>query len=1524
MSQEIVAGSRLSPQQKRLWLLQQDGGAFNAQCVLLLEGDLDGGLLREAVALVIQRHEIFRSTFARMPGVRVPVQVVSESGEPTWREEDLSEQDAAQQQPSVERHASAERLQAFDFERGPLMSCLLLILSQDRHALIITLPSLCADELTLRNLAAEIGRCYETLRAGAELAEEVVQYRQFSDWQNELLEGEEEETGREFWQSRAASVGRPPALPLEQQPHELSAAEPATLSLDVAEALTAQVAAAAASHSTSVEVFLLACWQTLLWRLTGEPEVVSHVHCHGRVYEEMAEGMGLYARWPLIRPIFEADYKFNEILEQVNEAFGSANEWQEYYCWEQLRGAANDAGAADALSFGFASEQETPAQNFAGLVCTLRQTRARTERFKLLLSCAHGDGSLSLEFQYDPALYSAQAVERLASYFETLLRGVAQNRHAQVGLLDVLGEREKHRLLVEWNETRREYPAEQCVHELFAAEAARRPEALAVACRDERLTFGELEGRANRLANHLRRCGVGPDVPVALLVERSVEMIVGLLGILKAGGAYVPLDPTYPQERLAFVLADTRAPVLLTQARLLDTLPATDAKTICLDAQWPEIEGESAQLTPGRVAPENLAYVIYTSGSTGRPKGVAVSHRSVVNLSTALRESVYDGLRAPLRASVNASFSFDSSVKQIVQLLGGHSLHLVPDEVRPDGEALLAFVRDERLDVLDCTPSQLKLLLAAGLTRQESDHPRLVLVGGEALDVATWTLLAGHPGIAFFNVYGPTECTVDATVQRITGESASPFIGRPVANTRLYILDAAMRPVPAGARGELYIGGAGVARGYLGRPALTAERFVPDPFGSEPGARLYRTGDMVRYAAGGEVEFVGRVDDQVKVRGFRIELGEIESALAEHEAVRAAAVVCREEEDGGKRLLAYAVCEAGAEVSGEQLRAHLRARLPEYMTPSLVAVLEEMPLTANGKIDRRALLSFEDVEAETGDKYVAARTPVEELMSGIWAQVLGVKRVGVEDNFFDLGGHSLLATQVISRLRRAFQVELPLRSLFESPTVAGLSACVERALKTSGAQLAPDIERIPRDGALPLSFAQQRLWFLDQLTPGSAVYNVPTVLLLSGQLDAQAFERALDEVVRRHEILRTTFAAPEGTPVQVIAPPRPLNLSVTDLSALTEAAREAEVERLTAQEMRAPFDLARGPLMRAGLLRLAEEEHVLLFTVHHIVSDIWSKGVLVREVAALYEAFTRGAASPLPELTIQYADFAQWQRRWLGGEVLETQLTYWKRQLSGELPVLELRTDHPRPAASSFHGAHHGLQLSPQLTENLKVFSRREGATLFMTLLAGFKTLLHLYTGQEDILVGTPIANRTRAEIEDLIGFFVNTLVLRTDFSGNPTFREVLGRVREVTLGAYAHQELPFEKLVEELQLSRDAGRTPLLQAVFTLQNAPVPPLELAGLKLTMRPVDSGTAKFDLVLNMAETEQGLAGWLEYNCDLFEATTIERMSSHFEKLLESVVEQSDARLDGLELLTDEEMESLESTIELDEFQDSFAF
>ena len=1083
----------------------------------------------------------------------------------------------------------------------------------------------------------------------------------------------------------------------------------------------------------------------------------------------------------------------------------------------------------------------------------------------------------------------------------------------------------RYQPLVEWNDTQAEYPKDKCIHQLFEAQAERTPEAVAVVFEDQQLTYRELNAQANQLAHYLRKRGVEPEVLVGICVERSLEMVVGLLGILKAGGSYVPLDPDYPKERLAFMLEDADVPVILTQQRLIERLPQHGAKVIALDAQGEVIARETEENPVSGVTTENLAYAIFTSGSTGRPKGVQISHASVVNLLGATHSSFHFDERDVW--TVVHSYAFDFSVWEIWGcILHGGRLVVVPLELTQSPAAFYDLLRRERVTVLNQTPSAIRQLIAVKQRAADTARHlslRLIICGGEAFpqEVASSLLEWDVP---VWNFYGPTETTVWAAINQIesidSNDRSIPIV-RPLANTQIFILNSHLQPVPTGVPGELHIGGVGLARGYLKRPELTAEKFIPNPFNTEPGARLYKTGDLARYRPDGNIEFLRRIDHQVKIRGFRIELGEIETVLCQHPAVQQAVVLAREDISREKQLVAYLVPKESTPTTND-LRSFLQQKLPDYMVPSFFVFLDVLPLTPNGKVDRSALPAPSQTRPDLAAPFVAPRTPVEEVLEDIWAEVLGLTQIGIHDNFLELGGHSLRATQIVSRVRDAFQVELPLPCLFATPTIAGLAKIIEGSNAREQNLSFPPIQPIPRSDDLRLSFSQERAWFIQQLDPANLAYNFQATLRFTGSLDVAALEQSLNEMVRRHEILRTTFPAADGRPTQVIHPFQPGHLPVVDLQALCESEREAQAQRWIREELRKPFDLTQLPMIRWILLRLSEQETILVHVEHHLVHDGWSFTVFLREVLELYKAFSAGNPSPLPELPIQFADFAHWQRQWLKGKVAEFQLAYWKQKLAGNLPVLALPTDRPRPAVQSFGGAAPRVELPLHLYESLRAFSRREGVTLFMTMLSAFLTLLHRYTGQNDICVGSGIANRRWRETEGLIGMIINNVVLRTDLSGNPRFRELLRQVREVTLAASAHQDLPFEQLVQALQPERDLSRNPLFQAMFSFHDSPMPDLVLPGVSINLVEVlCNGSAKFDLDVivipriersvrkNATAEGDGITLIWEYSTDLFDAATITRMVGHYQTLLEGILVDATQPVSDLPLLTEPERQQV---------------
>jgi amino acid adenylation domain-containing protein len=1499
----------LSFAQQRLWFLEQlepESGYYNVPAAIRLAGPLNVAALERSVNEIVSRHEVLRSRFLLRAGE--PRQVIEQSAAISLAVQELERVAVGERESEARALLQREARAPFDLAQGPMLRVRVLRVAAEEHLVLLSLPHIVADGWSMEVLIRELETLYEAFSGGAAtspLPQLALQYADYAGWQREWLQGERLEQQLSYWRKQLAGAASL-ELPTDYVRPAVRSAAGRVQRFSIEPEVSERLKVLSQQRGVTMFMTMLAAWQLLLARYSRQTEIVVGTPIAGRTRRETESLIGCFVNTVVLRTDCAGDPSFVELLERVREVCLGAYAHQEVpfeKLVEELE-PQRDLSRSPLFQVLFALPN-TPRKvlRLSGLQVSAVALEAETTKFDLALTLSETEQGLKGSLEYRTDLYRAETIERMAEQLRRMLAAVAAEPERRVSQLELLSEAERQQLLVEWNETGREYEREKSLAELFEAQVERRAAATALVFAEARLSYGELNERANQLAHYLRRLGVGPEVLVGLMVERSLELGVGVLGIMKAGGVYVPLEPSYPAERIGQTLADGPVAVLLTQQRLFARLPALRMPVLCLDSDWPLIAQESVANPERETSQGNLAYVIYTSGSTGQPKGVMIEQRSVPNLLAGLSQAIYRSA-APLRIALNAPLVFDASLQQLVQLCAGHTLYLVPEAVRADGAALTSFLQAQEIEAFDCTPAHLRVLLECGLERNQS--LQLVLVGGEAIDDPLWTRLADSRTISYYNLYGPTECTVDPLTCRISKETAAT-IGKPMANVQAYVLDEQLTPVGIGMVGELFLGGAGLGRGYLQRPALTAERFIPHPFSQEKGARLYRTGDLVKYLPDGSLAFIGRRDQQIKLRGHRIELGEIEAVLKEGEHVREAVVVARGEEAGEKRLVAYVV---GAKVNSSELREYLKGRLPEYMVPAVFVELAELPLTANGKVERRALPPPSVRDLELDEEYAVARTAAEEILSGIWREVLGVERVGIDDNFFALGGHSLKATQVMSRVRQACAVELPLRSLFAWPTVRELGREVERqwAAGTSSTEVA--LVRVEgRGGELPLSFAQQRLWFLEQLEPESGYYNVPAAIRLAGPLNVAALERSVNEIVSRHEVLRSRFLLRAGEPRQVIEQSAAISLAVQELERVAVGERESEARALLQREARAPFDLAQGPMLRVRVLRVAAEEHLVLLSLPHIVADGWSMEVLIRELETLYEAFSGGAAtSPLPQLALQYADYAGWQREWLQGERLEQQLSYWRKQLAGAAS-LELPTDYVRPAVRSAAGRVQRFSIEPEVSERLKVLSQQRGVTMFMTMLAAWQLLLARYSRQTEIVVGTPIAGRTRRETESLIGCFVNTVVLRTDCAGDPSFVELLERVREVCLGAYAHQEVPFEKLVEELEPQRDLSRSPLFQVLFALPNTPRKVLRLSGLQVSAVALEAETTKFDLALTLSETEQGLKGSLEYRTDLYRAETIERMAEQLRRMLAAVAAEPERRVSQLELLSEAERQQL---------------
>ncbi len=1485
----------LSFAQQRLWFLDQlDPGKslYNMPAAVRLAGRINIAGLKQSINEIVRRHEALRTNFANVDGQTV--QLISTGRRAGLLLVDLGGLSADEWERQARRLAWEEGQRPYNLASQSLLRATLLRRSVQEHAVLLTMHHIVSDAWSWGIFTREVGTLYKTYCKGrpSPLSEPIIQYADYSYWQRQLLQGETLEAELAYWKQQLDGLSIV-NLPTDRPRPALQSFRGAAKGLAVPEKLTDALRRLSRQEEVTLFITLLAAFQILLSRYSGQEDIVVGTPMAGRSRVETEALIGFFINTLVLRTKLSGEPSARELIGRVREVVLGAQTHQDLPFEKLVEELQPERSLSHSplfqIMFSVPNAPTGSLREDGDSVSSLDELRFDNlnpkqdqVRFDLTLTMMEAGNTLRGFFDYNLDLFDRSTVARMAGQFQTLLEHLVVDPSQSLLTLPLLTRAERHQALIEWNDTQHEDASESSMHELFEQRALFTPEAIALRFEQQHLSYRELNRRANQLANYLTSKGGGIEGLVGLYMERSLEMVVGMLAVLKAGGAYVPMDPAYPAERLAYMLDDSKAAIVLTCRKQPDEVPQSSAEVVSIDREWEEIEKQSDASRAANARGENLAYVIYTSGSTGRPKGVAVSHKGLVNIINGLTRQ--PGLCAGDVFLALTSLSFDISMLEIFwPLANGASVVIASKEDAADGRRLINLLADCAATHMQATPASWRLLLDDGWSGQANLK---VFCGGEALprDIADSLIEASRH---VWNMYGPTETTIWSATARVENATAAVSIGRPIANTQIYILDKSFQPVPIGVAGELYIGGDGLARGYLNRTDMTAERFTLNVAGDEPGRRIYRTGDVARFRQEGSLEFLGRGDHQVKIRGFRIELGEIESALNQHPEVAQAVVVARDNRSGGQRLVAYFVSRQ--KLSDRELQRHLRATLPDYMVPSAFVQMEEFPLTANGKINRQAL-----PEPEVGKGHptrIDPRNSLEEILCGIWSDVLRAEQVYVNQNFFELGGHSLLATRVVSRVRDQLGVDVPLRALFEGPTVAEFAVAVEQAQSREQGLEAPPIRPVSRAQTLPLSYAQQRLWFFEQLMPFNHLYNLPTAIRLLGTLNVAALEASLGQIIRRHESLRTRFVETDGQPAQIISEAQPIKLPVVDFGRLQGPQRDGRIQKLIGEEARRPFHLAAGPHLRARLLKIGEQDHVFLLTMHHIVSDGWSMALLIKEIISLYENFNRGEASGLTELSVHYADFALWQREWLAGDVLEAQLKYWQEQLGGQLPVLNLPTDRPRPAVSSYRGTRQPIAISKPTSDRVKALSRKEGATLYMTLLAAFGVLLHRYSDQADIVVGTDVANRNRGEIEGLIGFFVNQLVMRVDLSGNPTFRELLGRVRRVALGAYAHQDLPFERLVEALRPERLLSRAPLFQVKMILQNIPVIQDQRdvmldRGLAIGM--LDGGsseTAQLDMNMILQDTPRGIAGSLAYSTDLFRQPTVALFLKNFESILD---------------------------------------
>ncbi|GHO97352.1 hypothetical protein KSF_074000 [Reticulibacter mediterranei] len=1520
-AQGDVTAFPLSLAQKGLWILEQlqpDNLQHILSTSIFIQQSLNIQLLEQSLNLVIDRHNALCTTFQFIEGQ--PLQVIAPALTIPFPVIDLQPFSYDQRQAEIQR-LTREVQQPFDISQGPLIRAYLLQLAEEEYILLLSVHHLVCDNQSLALFLRELLNVYTALNNGqsAPLLEPALQYTDFVLQQQTWLEGNDAADQLNYWKQQLGDSPASLDLPTDRPHTQLPKLHNSTFDLSLPHALRQSLQALSQREQVSLDTILVAALQTLLYRYSGQQDLLISTIAEGRTSAESKATIGLFENIMTLRTDLTCDLTFCELLQRVQKVIEQAMQHQELP-FESLMQALHPTHTPGGNPFAQVMlTLITPPTLLPTWIITGMDNGTESSLYNLNVTVEDRAEGLLAHFTYNRDLFDEATIIRMAAHWQTILEAASTNLATPLASIALLSKQERNRLLVEWNTPQIEYFPDRCVHELFEMQAETTPGAVAVICETQQLTYSELNQRANRLAHHLRQLGVQTEVPVGICVERSLDMIVGLLGILKAGGVHVPLDAALPAERLAFITRDAGIPIVLTQHHLCAQFSTSHSLLVCLDADGERIDQHPAANPIHTTKREHLAYIIYTSGSTGQPKGVMIEHHALAAHCGAIIQAL-DLSANDCTLQFNA-FNFDASLEQMLPplLVGARLLLRGPDIWSPMD--LLDHVQQHQLTIITMPCDYWHEVITEWMTIPDQIanlQLRLIIAGGDRFPPEAVQLWRQSPLRArLFNVYGPTEATITTTMHDIPRHvepepsGMSVPIGRPLPNRTVYLLDKQGQPVPEGVAGELHIGGALLARGYLNRPELTAARFIPDPFSQQPQARLYKTGDLARYRPGGIIEFLGRADQQVKIRGYRIELGEIEAAIKQHPDVQHVLVMVREDTPGIKRLVAYVVPHSVQESPqlATQLRNLLQQQLPDYMLPAAFVVLEAFPLNAGGKFDRHALPIPESTDNERQEHFVAPRTPQEEIIAGIWEESLGIERISIYENFFALGGHSLLAMQIISRLQTLFQVKIPLLRFFASSTIVQLTEIITQLQTTSIPSSQPVLQHNEQDQdrtIFPVSLTQEGLWFLQQVEPESVNYNIYVVLRIRASLDIAMLERSLNALVQRHDALRTTFGTHEGQAVQIIAPTLSLTLPVLDLQHVPEQERTAEARRLASKEASKPFHLAEGPLLRALLLRLRSEESLLVLTMHHVIADGWSLNVLLPELNSLYTAFVSNQPSPLPDISLQHTDFALWQREMLREGHFAGQLAYWEQKLAHLPDALDLPITRPRPAQHTTKGATYLLTLPQTLTQQLQHLSRQQGVTPYMLLVAAFQTLLYRYTGQEDLVIGTVAANR-QAETEAMVGFLVNTLVLRTDLSGNPSFTELLTRVREVVLEAQAHQELPFASLVKAIRPERHAGRNPLFQVMMSFDTPP------ARLSEDWKPLDLGnltaTVQFDLSLEVQQLQEQFTCSFEYSTDLFDEATIARMANHWQTLLSGIIAQPEQALSALPLLPEQEHRQL---------------
>jgi amino acid adenylation domain-containing protein/non-ribosomal peptide synthase protein (TIGR01720 family) len=1490
----------LSQAQQRLWFLDRlipNSSSYNIHGDVLLEGKLNVDAVTQALQLIIDRHESLRTTFSVQDDI--PVQLIIREWKVILPVEDVNESE-------LDNILNTESSRPFKLDTGPLFRLRLLRLNQEKHILMLTMHHIISDGWSIGILMREAAAAYSAIVGSRkpELLDLRVQYKDFAAWQNSLLEDGSLKEQEKYWLDRLKYPLPMLDLPTDRPRPPIQTTVGSTFRFKGDSELNKKIRELLNERDITLNMLLLSAYATMLNKLSNQEDIIIGSPIAGRNHPDLENIIGFFVNMIALRLDFSQDISASELIKQVKQVCLDAYSNQEYPFNRiiDIINPTRDTSRSPIFNtmFVLQNASETVTEARVGNLLFKDITKdLGIAKFDLTLYAFEASDSIDYFFEYNTDLFNTETVQRFAGYFSNILRQIVLETEKPLSSYEVMGKEEEKLVIEVFNNTDIDYPNEKCVYQFFEEQAERTPDRIAVTFAEQSLTYKELNKKTNQLARYLREFGVKAETMVALMVERSIEMEIALIGIIKSGGAYVPIGTEYPEARIDYIIEDTNTPVVLTQKKFAEKFAGRDIKVVCLDSEWPDIATKDTANLDAVSGPDNLAYVLYTSGSTGIPKGVACIHKGLTNRLIWMQDAY--GLGEEDIVLQKTPYTFDVSGWEFHwPMMYGARLHFL----RPGGEKdplhILEVINERKVTTLHFVPSMLGVFLQV-LDDENSKtlrSLRRVICSGEALMGYHRDLFFKYLKCELHNLYGPTEASIDVTWYECKQQDTSSTvpIGKPIANTRIYILDKNMSPVPVGVAGEVYLAGIQLARGYVNKPEKTAESFIP--FSIYKDTRLYKTGDLGRWMPDGNIDYLGRIDHQVKIRGNRIELGEVESVFSKYEGIHDC-VVIDYDDPTGKYLVGYYV--SNSEIPVGELRTYMIKALPEYMVPTRFMWLEDLPLSPNGKVDRKSLPRVENVRSDTAGEYIEPRNDTERAIAEIFKAVLVVDKVGIKDNFFDLGGHSLRATQVISRIKKELGIDIPLRVIFETPTIEGLAGA---AFSDSGVGTIP---KLPNAPSYPLSHAQKRLWFLDQMIPGSSAYNMPLPFIIEGALDEDIMRRSLQGIVDRHETLRTTFINTETGPAQVVAEKHDIVLRVEDASQL----EEKDLLELASEEAMTPFDLAAGPLFRTRIFKMAGGKFLFILTLHHIISDGWSLEILINELIESYAAYLSGKEPEFEGLKIQYRDYASWQSKLLKDGLLNSQEDYWKTKLGGDLPVVDLPADRARSAVATTNGALHALTLDSKTTASLKEMAKKQDVTLYMLILAILDSFLARVTGNEDIIVGSAIAGRNNHDLEGLIGFFINSLALRTDISGDPSFDDLLSRVKQTCIEAYANQDYPFDRLIDKLGVVRDTSRTPVFTIMLVMQDVSslIKSGDNDGMKIS--PVEGllKQSKFDLTLFAIDTGETLELRFEYNTDLFDSTTMKRYAGHIMNLLEDVIVDPSKHISELNLLSREETDEV---------------